>query len=121
MKKRVVVHRSSGTGLVTGVVELKLVLTGTMTQIGNVADAIRDAFDTAVPGEQVQEVSAMFVIRPLTRDEIFKLVPRRKHMSSGGKQLCRTEFVSARNLVTKWDSVNCKLCLQLRDAEVSSP
>lgn len=119
MQTRVIIERKpSRAPTITAAVELQFILTGTPGQLERIADAIRDAVDSAVATEPVEEVSAFGQLRPLTRDEAMEFVPRRKHMSRGGRHICPTPHVSPKNLVEDKNEVTCRLCLKVLKEEL---
>lgn len=53
------------------------------------------------------------LVKPMTQEELLTIIPRKMHFMRDGRQVCRTEFVSPKNLTDDPKEVTCKLCLKV--------
>lgn len=54
------------------------------------------------------------LVAPVHHEVLLTLIPRRVHYEQGGRQICKTPFVSPKNLTTNDRKVTCRLCRKLR-------
>lgn len=109
-------RKGRGEVMTSSVFEFRAFVTGRMDDIEAVFEkldqAVREFYEDC-DAKGVSVLQADGLVRPMTRDEILMVVPRKKHLEVDGRQACRTPHVSQRNLVKDKDKVTCKLCRKL--------
>lgn len=99
-------------------IDLTFVTSGCMADmrvIESVMRWLRDAAHERFTNAGFQVMLKKALVRPMSRNELLALIPRKIHYEKKGRQICTTSHVSGKNLTKDKTAVTCKLCLHRLD------